>query len=231
MQKKCIVCGEMFTKKISCSKRVWAKAKYCSQKCAGLAWKGHAPPKTAFKKGFIPWNKGNHTRLNDCLVKWREEGGGVGDKNPTWKGDKASKKAIAIWAKTRLGSPLKCSKCNEDGKKHQLRWVSISGKYKRDLSDFVTICASCHAKSYVTKKESHHNWKGDAAKYRTIHVWVTYNKGKPKVCSSCGKVGLKSKEIHWSNIDHKYKRNLDDYVALCASCHKRYDLENGLVKH
>jgi hypothetical protein len=78
--------------------------------------------------------------------------------------------------------------------------------------------------------EAHHNWKGEKAGYSAAHMWVKMNKTKPDHCHHCGKKG-NGYQIHWSNIDHQYKRNLDDYVALCASCHKKYDLENGLCEH
>ena len=71
-------------------------------------------------------------------------------------------------------------------------------------------------------------WKGEKANYRSIHTWVTLQKGKAKKCSQCGKTGDR---IHWANIDHKYRRNLEDYIEWCASCHKIHDLKNGLVKH
>jgi hypothetical protein len=28
-------------------------------------------------------------------------------------------------------------------------------------------------------------------------------------------------------VDHQYRRNLDDYVAMCQSCHMRYDKKHG----
>lgn len=32
-------------------------------------------PRSAFKKGHIPWNKDKHIKFNDALEKWRENGG------------------------------------------------------------------------------------------------------------------------------------------------------------
>ena len=153
-QKKCIVCGTLFVKKYQ-SKKVWSKAKYCNPKCSGVAWRGHKPPKSAFKKDHATWNKGLHIKNNDCLSNWRDKGGGVGKNHP--------------------------------------------------------------------------NWKGDKAKYGAVHMWVSANKKKPLKCEHCDQE--KSYTLHWANKDHKYKRNLDDYMALCAKCHKRYDLDNGLVNH
>lgn len=33
--------------------------------------------------------------------------------------------------------------------------------------------------------------------------------------------------MHWASKTYKYKRELTDWVSLCATCHKKYDWENG----
>lgn len=69
-------------------------------------------------------------------------------------------------------------------------------------------------------EEKSNSWKGDKAGCGAMHEWVKREKGKASEhkCVDCGK---KSKD--WSNIDHKYKRNLDDYQSRCRKCHRRYD--------
>jgi len=67
-------------------------------------------------------------------------------------------------------------------------------------------------------------WKGENAKYTAIHMWVNSYKGKPQVCIDCGAT-CKERKLCWSNIDHKYRRVLDDYQSRCYSCHKIYDLK------
>lgn len=74
--------------------------------------------------------------------------------------------------------------------------------------------------------EGNHNWQGDKAKYNAIHMWVRRHKGKPQTCVDCN-ITSKERRLQWSNIDHKYLRNLDDYVGRCSSCHKIYDLKLG----
>jgi len=59
--------------------------------------------------------------------------------------------------------------------------------------------------------------------YEAIHAWVSRWKGKPNICEGCGNIVTNSRQIHWANIDHKYRRVLDDYIRLCAKCHKKYD--------
>lgn len=72
-------------------------------------------------------------------------------------------------------------------------------------------------------EEKSARWMGDEVGYVGIHDWVRRWKGTPMTCESCGKTGLKSQQIHWANIDHKYRRVLDDYIRLCSSCHKKFD--------
>ena len=68
--------------------------------------------------------------------------------------------------------------------------------------------------------ENHWNWKGDKVGNKAIHDWVVSHKGKAieYQCKHCNKQAK-----HWANKDHLYKRNLDDFMALCVSCHRKYD--------
>jgi len=75
--------------------------------------------------------------------------------------------------------------------------------------------------------EKHYNWKGDDVGYRALHDWVEKFKGKASYCEKCGKEKTSPRSIHWANIDHKYRRVLDDYISLCQKCHLAYDIENG----
>lgn len=74
-------------------------------------------------------------------------------------------------------------------------------------------------------------WKGENAKYGTMHDWVEKWKGKPDTCEKCGKSVLSGKKIQWANIDHKYKRVLDDYIRMCVSCHRQHDIKNNNYKN
>lgn len=76
----------------------------------------------------------------------------------------------------------------------------------------------------VLFKKSHSNigsgsylWKGEDAKYGTKHDWVELWMGKPNLCSKCNTI--ESKRFMWHNISEKYKRDLDDWIRLCAKCH------------
>jgi len=66
-------------------------------------------------------------------------------------------------------------------------------------------------------------WKGEDASYWAKHGWIYRQKGKAKdyKCIFCGKQAQ-----HWANIDHTYKRVLEDYISLCVKCHARFDKYN-----
>lgn len=86
-------------------------------------------------------------------------------------------------------------------------------------------------------------WKGDEAGYAAIHKWVQRQKGKAIRCENTdctyprrdnwGRTLLKPKKFHWANISHKYKRDVNDWMQLCQSCHFRYDRGSnkwGIIK-
>lgn len=68
------------------------------------------------------------------------------------------------------------------------------------------------------------HWKGNNAQKRSIHDWISRNFGQEPKCEMCGK----EQTIEWSNIDHLYSRNRQDWQRLCRSCHMKYDYQQGL---
>lgn len=75
--------------------------------------------------------------------------------------------------------------------------------------------------------ENHPNWKGEKAKYISIHEWVFHHKGYPQICMFCGATP-KQRKLSWINLDHTYHRNLDDYISACYSCHRKHDYKYNL---
>jgi hypothetical protein len=64
--------------------------------------------------------------------------------NGQWKGNKVGYGAIHDYIKRRFPRPTHCSKCIKIGK---VDLANVSGKYKRDLSDWKWLCRSCHMRS------------------------------------------------------------------------------------
>ncbi len=71
------------------------------------------------------------------------------------------------------------------------------------------------------KESKNPAWKGKNASYSALHHWVKFHLGKPQECVYCGEVN----NIQWASVSHQAKRDLTDYISLCVSCHKIYDLK------
>ena len=87
-----------------------------------------------------------------------------------------------------------------------------------------------HKGMSIPKGEEHWEWKGEEVSYIALHKWVVRCKGNPKVCEHCGKIGKITGDrwnIEWANIDHKYRRFLQDFIGLCRTCHCKYDKKNN----
>lgn len=78
-------------------------------------------------------------------------------------------------------------------------------------------------KPFIFFGKNHGRWKGNNVGYDALHNWVKRKLGKPDTCEHCEKSGLSGRQIHWANIDHSYKRNLEDWLRLCILCHRKYD--------
>lgn len=76
----------------------------------------------------------------------------------------------------------------------------------------------------VLAQEKNPNWKGQKAGYMAIHNWLRRYLGSPKRCENCGTT--QAKRYDWANISGKYKRDFNDYVRLCVSCHLKMDSKN-----
>jgi len=65
------------------------------------------------------------------------------------------------------------------------------------------------------------NWRGDDITFIGIHLWLTKNFKKKRICEFCGK---KSIWIDWAKLKNKeYKRERENFIELCRKCHTNYD--------
>lgn len=69
-------------------------------------------------------------------------------------------------------------------------------------------------------------WRGSNVGYSGLHTWVSKWLGKPKICEHCGKHGDR---LHWANKSHRYLRDLNDWIRLCATCHSKYDRSHKTI--
>ena len=98
-----------------------------------------------------------------------------------------------------------------DQQKERLRQANLGKQYSKEIN----------AKK-ASKGEKNPMWKGNEASYYAIHIWVNSHKGKPQKCADCGATSSERK-LEWSNVDHQYKRDINDYVARCVPCHRQHD--------
>ena len=71
----------------------------------------------------------------------------TGSSNSKWLGDNVGYFGLHSWIQRKLGKAIVCEKC---GKKDKCHWANKSRKYKRDVSDFMSLCPQCH-KEYDAK--------------------------------------------------------------------------------
>lgn len=71
------------------------------------------------------------------------------------------------------------------------------------------------------RAENSPRWKGKDVGYHGIHRWLTSKYGRGKNCEFCSK----QTRLHWAKVDGKeYERIRANFIELCSSCHKKYDM-------
>ena len=67
------------------------------------------------------------------------------------------------------------------------------------------------------------NWRNNDVGKIGIHLWLSKNFKKKKICEFCGKHG-NSFSVQWAKLKNKpYARLRENFIELCARCHKNYD--------
>jgi hypothetical protein len=63
--------------------------------------------------------------------------------------------------------------------------------------------------------------------YVRVHNWIRYHYGRAIKCEMCS--GLKAKRFDWAlRKGFKYEKNVENFIQLCPSCHRKYDGINGV---
>lgn len=75
------------------------------------------------------------------------------------------------WIKRYFGKPNFCEHCGSKTAK-KFEWANISGEYKRERTDWLRLCTSCHHKYDNSRK--------------TMWEVIRAKRGKP--CKECGKI-------------------------------------------
>lgn len=131
---------------------------YCSWKCyqknPTRYWLGKKRPEikkwlSMFQKGHIPWNKDKTGIFSKETLR---KIGEASTKYYTIKRQQLFKeKELTYRAKHKYVENIlgKLDTCEDCGKSrlhgHQIHWANKSGQYKQIISDWIRLCAKCHA--------------------------------------------------------------------------------------
>lgn len=58
-------------------------------------------------------------------------------------------------------------------------------------------------------------------RYNSLHTKIRKEWGKASKCELCNE--KKGSRFEWSNKDHKYSENREDWWMLCSKCHREWD--------
>lgn len=139
-----------------------------------------------------------------------------------------------VHPRMRDGHLGKCKKCtiNDSKNKNGLykrKCVVCKNTFRITGSSIGRGTKCCSRKCYLVRQmkimkreDKHHSWKGDYVGYNGLHKWVERKLGKPKKCDNKACNG-KCKWFDWARKTDKYKRELNNWIRLCRSCHLYYD--------
>ena len=96
----------------------------------------------------------HHSEKTKIKIGLKSLGRNNEENSPLWKGDKVGYVALHDWVRIKLGRPTTCEHCGKSGLTGvNIQWANKSGKYKRELSDWLRLCVSCHRKHDINLKK------------------------------------------------------------------------------
>ena len=99
-----------------------------------------------------------------------------------WKGNKAKYRAIHAWIRSNYGKADKCEGKTCKGICKNYQWANLSGKYRRDIKDYIMLCRSCHIQFDNMPKKISKTLTGRKMPEETKRKISLANKGKVKKC-------------------------------------------------
>lgn len=64
--------------------------------------------------------------------------------------------------------------------------------------------------------------KEDRTEYLRVHRWMRKNFGEATFCALVSG-HTKAKRFEWANVSGQYLYDINDFVPMCPSCHRKYD--------
>lgn len=141
----------------------------------------------------------------------------LGRKRPLWMRKRMSEAAKLAFSQGRVHPMLGKIPSAEHRRK-----ISAANKGKKAWNKGM--------KQLSITGEKNYQWKGNEASYSAKHRSIYKYFGKANKCENIEekilsfKCSGKSNNYHWAVKDRdNYTRNEEDYMQLCASCHRIYD--------
>lgn len=85
--------------------------------------------------------------------EWRENMSASvgGEKHWNWQGGKSWKRVLHFWVEKQFGYPRECVYCGVRDLKRKngsrcIQFANVSNTYKKELSDWMTLCQKCHSR-------------------------------------------------------------------------------------
>jgi len=126
----CIQCNKLFRTRPSYVKA--GNGKFCSRKC------------------FRIYRISNREKINYAC----------GSRRPMWKGNHVGYKCLHKWINRWYGKADKCDNPNCSHESKRFHWANKTGKYLRDINDWIKLCSSCHAKFDKINIGRSRDWHG-----------------------------------------------------------------------
>lgn len=128
-----------------------------------------------------------------------------------------------VWEKGKKYPQMR----RKNGIQHLGSYAIKNSNASRDISGLRPHKKGEFKHSEETKKLLSFKNSKNSRNYWTLHKWLYRYKGKAFGCVDCG-LSDKNANYEWSNVSHKYLRNLNDWVSRCIPCHRKYDGNNKL---
>lgn len=133
--KKCR-CGNYFNGNKFCSHKCYTESKVGEKHSWGdkisKALKGVPKSPEHIKNAHEGWLKANVQLPR-------------GEKHGMWKGNSVGYDALHDWVRRYKGAPKSCEECGIE-ENRTYHWANKSGKYLRELDDWIRLCVPCHSK-------------------------------------------------------------------------------------
>jgi len=93
-------------------------------------------------------------------------------------------------------------------------------RYRERHPDRIIAYRRSHPGPGKASGERNGAWRGDGVGYTALHQWIYKQVGRAveHLCAEC--LGPAN---DWANVSGEYRRDTEDFIPLCRSCHIIFD--------